>query len=116
MMPDILFYTDKMRDVDHLRGHRFVTKHIVSKTPALYATENEPIEEKAGRAKWFSPSLTWYMCELDPETGEAFGYVENLSEPAFSEWGYFSLVELGEVFVKGICVERDLYYDGRIPE
>lgn len=115
-MTDIPFYTDGMRVIDHLRGHPFITKSILDKTPYLYATENEPIEEKAGKAKWFSPSLTWYMTELDPDTGIAFGYVENLAEPLFSEWGYFSLVEMGEVFTKGIYIERDIYYDGRIPE
>jgi hypothetical protein len=118
-MADIAFYSEKMRVIDRFRRHRFITKHIVDRTPGLYATENEPIEEKAGRAKWFSPTFTWFMCELDPETGEAFGYVENLSEPAFSEWGYFNLREMGEVFVGGpglpVYIERDLYYDGRIP-
>ena len=86
-MNDIPFYTDGMKLIDHLRGHPLVTKTIVTITPPLYATENEPVARKRGTAKFFSPSLTWFMCELDPETGEAFGFVENLSEPAFSECG-----------------------------
>lgn len=114
-MSDIAFYTEKMRVVDCVRGHPFVTETDVYVTPALYETECVPVKDKRAPVKWFSPTFTWFMCELDPESGEAFGYVENLSEPAFSEWGYFSLVEMGEVFVKGIYIERDLYYDGRIP-
>jgi hypothetical protein len=112
----IPFYTLGMAEVDGWRGHPMVTESVLKVTPALYATESVPVGEKRATAKWFSPSMTWYMVELDPETGEAFGYVENLLAPFCSEWGYFDLKELGELFVHNVYVERDLYYDGRIPE
>ena len=51
---------------------------------------------------------TWYITELDRETGQCFGLVEGLER----ELGYFDLTELAETTVCGgvPAVERDLYW------
>ena len=62
-------------------------------------------------AKLFSPytNWTWYITELDPETGQCFGLVEGFER----ELGYFDLSELAETTVFGgvPAVERDLYWE-----
>ena len=64
-------------------------------------------------AKLFSPytNWTWYITELDPETGQCFGLVEGFER----ELGYFDLSELAEATVFGgvPAVERDLYWQPR---
>ena len=54
---------------------------------------------------------TWYITEMDPETGQCFGLVEGFER----ELGYFDLTELAETTVFGDvpAVERDLYWQPR---
>ena len=111
------FYTPKMKQQDRLRRHKMITQAEVKAAPAIGTTDGQP--SKTAFAKWFAGSATWYGIELDPETGEVFGYV-NLSghqDDPNAELGYFSLTELGEVGTTALNlpVERDLYFDGIIP-
>lgn len=59
-------------------------------------------------AKFFHPmsSWTWYATEFDEATQTFFGLVDGHEE----ELGYFSLTEMAEVKVRGLGVERDLYW------
>ncbi len=89
------------------RGHAFITGAILLKVPALYATEDTPLPEKTLFAHFFVRACDWYVCELDPATGRAFGYADlGMGSP---EWGYFDLVEMEETVVHGwMVIERDL--------
>lgn len=50
---------------------------------------------------------TWWLSELDPDTGIAFGKAHIFE----LEFGYFSLLELYDLNVeKKMMLERDLYY------
>jgi hypothetical protein len=108
------FYTDTMKANDRVRKHKMVTAEIAKNTPATYATDGKA--DKVATAKFFNPygAGTWYMVEMDAHTGIAFGYVTGLG---FDEWGYFSLVELGEAKVGpfNLPLERDKFFDGQIP-
>ena len=95
---------------------KLLTKAIIAKLPALYATEKTPIEQKVCIVKFFTPwqGWTWYAVEGEPigENGSVtdftfFGRVDGHE----SEWGYFSLSSLGAVRGKfGLKIERDLHF------
>jgi len=59
-------------------------------------------------AKFFHPmsSWTWYATEYDPAERSFFGLVDGLER----ELGYFSLDELESTRVRGLGIERDLYW------
>lgn len=92
-------------------------KHIydtLKKLPATYQLDGVKI--KPVGLKLFTSNMTWYVVEAEKgnleneEQGfrEAFGYVENLSFPDGSEWGYFNIDEI----VK--CgAEMDLYFENK---
>lgn len=86
-------------------------KHNLEGIPPLYTTDG--YDTKKVHAKWFSPGMTWYLCELDPQTGDAFGYVKNEAQEYCSEWTYFNVMELmdmqNQTFKNGAYVDRDLY-------
>lgn len=93
------------------RGHQLMTEKLANTIPAIGATENaRDYDEVLACAKLFSPysNWTWYITELDRETGQCFGLVEGFER----ELGYFDLTELAETTVLGgvPAVERDLYW------
>ena len=93
------------------RGHQLMTEKLADTIPALGATENTAdYDEVLALAKLFSPysNWTWYITEMDRETGQCFGLVEGFEK----EIGYFDLTELAETTVLGgvPAVERDLYW------
>jgi hypothetical protein len=59
-------------------------------------------------AKYFHclSNWTWFATEYYPKDREFFGYVCGHED----EWGNFSLDELKEVKVRGLGIERDLYF------
>jgi len=67
---------------------------------------------KKVHAKFFSPSMTWYITEYERETGICFGYVENLGDSYCSEWGTFYHNDLAQFKNKYpfVYVERDLHF------
>lgn len=89
------------------RHYEFLTSQILRSTPALYATENVPASEKMIYSHYFVAGCDWYLAELDPETGLAFGHAD--LGMGFPEWGYFSLVEMEHTLIKGwIVIDREL--------
>ena len=93
------------------RGHQLMTEKLADTIPAIGSTDNaRDYDAVLARAKLFSPysNWTWYITELDRETGQCFGLVEGLER----ELGYFDLTELAETTVLGgvPAVERDLYW------
>ena len=93
------------------RGHQLMTEKLADTIPALGANSNvADCDDILAPAKLFSPysNWTWYITELDHETGQCFGLVEGFER----ELGYFDLTELAETTVFGgvPAVERDLYW------
>ena len=94
------------------RGHQLMTEKLADTIPALGANSNvADCDDILAPAKLFSPysNWTWYITEMDPETGQCFGLVEGFER----ELGYFDLSELAETTVFGgvPAVERDLYWE-----
>ena len=90
---------------------KFMTKEIEKKIPALYETDGKGKEEdKICYVKFFHPmcNMTWYAVEFNPQEGLFFGWVQNGD---YSEWGYFSLGEMQSLVVRGLGMERDMYFD-----
>jgi hypothetical protein len=100
-----------------VRGHDFYPPLVdLAKIPDLYATDGQAFEEKVCHIHYFTGGSDWYIAELDPSTGLAFGWARvNYPE---GEWGYVHLVELEELYIvptarQGyltlpVLVERDL--------
>lgn len=94
------------------RGHNFFPpKSIAKKIPAIGTTDGQG-DSALVHLHYFVGSADWFITELNPETGVAFGWAEIL--PGGGELGYVSLPELESVLAKGMWpVERDLYWDVR---
>ena len=93
------------------RGHVFYDEQLKT-IPPLYATEDVEAENKVIHAKFFGGSATWYVAELDPESGVAFGFC-NLGNDEDAEWGYTSLLELESLSAHGglLIIERDCFFE-----
>ena len=88
------------------RGHKFYPTKA-ARVPALGATEH--VKDPIVRAHYFVGSSDWYVLEMDPETGEAFGLADIFGNGG--ELGYFSLVELEATTMRGfLVVERDMHW------
>jgi hypothetical protein len=88
---------------------KLLTKENLKKLPALYETENIPLEEKIAVVKFFTPDAqwTWYAVEYNPKQELFWGLVDGQEK----EWGYFTLGQLKSVRGKlGLSIERDLYF------
>ena len=91
---------------------KLLTKAILNKMPKLYETDGQGEDAKI-QVKLFTPdaSWTWYVLEMDQESGDCFGLVDSnlVHKP---EFGYFNLNELKTVRGQlGLPVERDMYFD-----
>ena len=99
-----------------LRGHDFFPPtEELAQIPALYATDGLPMTEKQVMLHYYAAGSDWWVCELDPRTGTAFGYV-CLGDPYNAEWGYFELNELCSTLIPTsppLIVERDLNWSPR---
>ena len=76
------------------RGHQLMTRKLADAIRALGANANvADCDNVLALAKLFSPysNWTWYITELDPETGQCFGLVEGFER----ELGYFRPVGVG---------------------
>lgn len=69
-------------------------------------------EIKKVYAKFFSPSMTWYVTEYERESDICYGYVDNLADPSCSEWGTFFHKDVAEFKNRypHFYIERDLYF------
>jgi len=88
---------------------KLLTKEIEKKLPKLYSQEK--VSNPKIIVKFFHPlsSWTWYTVEGDrQEDGDwlFFGLVDGFER----ELGYFTLRQLEEVKVKGLGIERDMYF------
>ena len=89
---------------------QLLTAELRAQIPPLYSQEHLSLDEKMVHAKFFFPAgnWTWFVTEGEDDEGDfrMFGFVIGFEE----EWGYFSLNELEAIEVKGLTVERDLYF------
>ena len=92
------------------RGHNFYPpKAVLSKIPALYETDGVPAAEQKIHAHYFVGGQDWFISELNPENGLAFGYAD--LGMGGGEWGYISLPELEAAKGRGWqVVERDCHF------
>jgi hypothetical protein len=88
---------------------KLLTKALAKKIPALYAQDGKG-DQAIAYAKFFTPdaNFTWFVTELDQETGECFGLVDGLER----ELGYFTIGELEKIRGRfGLPVERDRWFE-----
>lgn len=87
---------------------KLLTKEILERLPALYATEKQ--SDPLAQVKFFTPdsNWTWYATEFDPVEGSFFGLVDGFEK----EMGYFSLSELEQARGPlGLPIERDRSFE-----
>lgn len=86
---------------------KLLTKELERRFAAVGRQEGKG-DEAVVIAKYFHPmsSWTWYATEYSPEDRMFFGLVDGHEQ----EWGYFSLDELSTTRVRGLGIERDLYF------
>lgn len=93
------------------RGHVFLPWEAVVAVPGLNEQDGKGYRAIA-YLHYYIGDADWYVTELDPKTGEAFGWAEIL--PGCGELGYFNLHELEAVLVNEcLPVERDYYWEPR---
>src|SRR5260370_40568105 len=91
------------------RGHTFMPPpEVLAEIPALYATDRVEPDDKIIHVHYFSAGSDHWVAELNPETGEAFGYTRLASYPEGAEWGYSDLGELegGNAWCGPVISER----------
>jgi len=91
---------------------KLMPKSIAAKVPSLDATAELSSAEQFAYVKFFNPcgGQTWWISAYDPETREAFGFV-NLGDPQCAELGYISIDELEALKLPfGLGIERDLSF------
>lgn len=92
------------------RGHDFYPPaDDLAAVPPLYATEDTTAADKVIVLHYFIPGCAtdWWIVELDPATGRAFGYARLAGDDTNAEWGYISLPELEALHQPGGLQVRD---------
>ena len=79
---------------------------VLAQMPALYSTEKEEEEEHLFRMRFYHPlaQWSWYAVEYDPEDKVFFGWMDG----EFQEWGYFHLLEMAFLDVRGVRMMWDV--------
>lgn len=98
--------------------HKWITKEIAKKLPALGEMEAFPAEQVPVVLKLFNPTGagSWFITEANLETGEAFGFVD-LQIPGCTELGYIDLNELRAFRGRfGLPIERDEGFKATLAE
>ena len=91
-----------------------LTEAMLRKIPALYSQDGKG-DEAIAYLKLFAGGWTWFVCEINPETLEAFGKVYSDMEP-HGGYGYIDLREVASAKIPlGIGkvwygVERDRFF------
>lgn len=93
---------------------KLMTTELEKIIPKLGSTEEEENPEIV--VHYFNPfgNGDWYVLEGEKQENDDwlfFGYVKSPLNPAFDEYGFFTLKELESVKLFGGCgIERDLYW------
>ena len=86
------------------------TENQLSKLPELYSTESIPLMEKVIHMHFFLGGCDWYVAEYDKESQNFFGFAILNNDYAMAEWGYFNFIELCELKVEFVEVDRDIHF------
>ena len=99
----------KTEDKDINDAYNLMPDSIRKQLPKLYSTEKELIGDKIAYARYFFPmgAYTAYLLEYDSKTRIGFGAV---TMGYGWELGNMSLDEMEGVKVRGLGIERDLYF------
>jgi len=81
----------------------------IEQIPRLYETEHEG-KTAIARLHYFAGGTDIFITELNPETGEAFGYTCLNGDRENAELGYISLPELVSIDI----MQLDLHFDDNI--
>ena len=97
------------KDKERADAFNLMPKAIEKSLPQLYSTENELLGDRTAYARYFFPAgaYTAYLLEYDPKERIGFGAV---TMRYGWELGNISLDEMEEVQIKGLRIERDLYF------
>jgi hypothetical protein len=112
------------------RGHTFYpAADELATIPTLYDTETVAAADKVIHLHYFVRDCDWWIAELDPDTGLAFGYACLHGDTTTAEWGYIDLTELEGLYqaaqvqtdrngrptrlLPHLIVERDLHWTAR---
>lgn len=116
-------------DISKIKSPYLTTKQIqkiydtLNKMPKTYELEN--VDIKPVGLKLFCANFNIYVVEADknPSMEQCFGYVENLSAPDCSEWGYINIPYYLEMGIDvpfmnvnrkiTIGFEQDLYFEDK---
>lgn len=81
---------------------------VLSIMPALYATQRQDVENHLFLMRFYHPlsRSSWFAVEYDPQERIFFGWTDG----DFQEWGYFSLLEMAFVEVRGVPIMWDTDY------
>ncbi len=91
-----------------------ISKNELKNIPDLYSTENVKLSDKLIYLHFFIGSSDWFISEVSHEDYDLmFGYCILNGDLEMAEWGYVSLSELDSISIRGIEVDRDLYWDVR---
>ena len=104
-LPEVEPKTDKEAE----NAYNLMPDSIQKQLPKLYGTDKGLIGDKVAYARYFFPAgaYTAYLMEYDPKTRIGFGAV---TMGYGWELGNMSLDEMKEVKVRGLGIERDLYF------
>ena len=80
------------------------------KLPKLYETEKVSLENKIIHMHFFIGGCDWYVAEYTQSERLFFGYAILNNDLQNSEWGYISYDELRGIRIRGIEIDRDLYW------
>ena len=99
----------KTEDKGIIDAYNLMPDSIRKQLPKLYSTEKELIGDKVAYARYFFPmgAYTAYLLEYDPKSRIGFGAV---TMGYGWELGNMSLDEMEGVKVRGLGIERDLYF------
>jgi hypothetical protein len=86
------------------------TENQLSKLPELYSSGHIPIMEKVIHMHFFLGGCDWYAAEYDKNLQDFFGFVILNNDYAMAEWGYFNFVELCELKVQYVEIDRDIHF------
>lgn len=86
------------------------TEEELKTLPDLYETENVSLEKKIIHMHFFIGGCDWYVSEYGLSDRLFFGYAILNNDLQNAEWGYVSYDELRDINVRGIEIDRDLYW------
>lgn len=89
------------------------TEKQLAKIPAIYSTEETPLQDKMIHMHFFLGGCDWYAAEYDPTDRIFFGFVVLNGYLDMAEWGNFSLDKLMKLKVKFLEVDRDRHWKVR---